>query len=114
MSDHLAGPSVPEYRRSGRTPPLTATSPWQLEQCRWYRPSPFCTVAELAVERGGCKGRRGSSGNRGKLTLPPNRKASTRLKFCGIADFKATSPATRGNTPPQPTTTAIYCSPLTV
>src|SRR5690348_1636214 len=113
-SAHCCGfPSPAEYRKSGSTPPLTATSPWQVEQYRWYKPSPFCTVAALAVARGGCNFNGAGCGSGGRLDLPSSLNASTRLTFCTRPDFSATSPNARGNTPPQPTTTAMYCSPLT-
>src|SRR5215472_14799451 len=71
-------PSIPEYRKSGSTPPLTATSPWHVEQYRWYRPSPACTVAALAVARGGCNFTGATCGNGGRVALPPTLNASTR------------------------------------
>src|SRR6516164_6503282 len=84
-----------EVRRSGTTPPPTASWPWQTLQKRPNSPSPMEIVVGLATSDGGATNT-GSAGSDGSLTLPPSLNASTRLTLRVLPDLSAPLPCMRG------------------
>ena len=63
---------------------------------------------------GGARSLAGRGATGGSLPVPPILKTSTRLMFLMLPDFCETMPGTRAKVPPQPDSTATYCSPSTV
>src|SRR5215470_584240 len=67
----------------------------------------------FALLGGGCSVRAACGGDAGSAPVPFSLNASTRGEFPATCESSASGPAARPYAPPQPTSTATYCSPFT-